>query len=428
MALRWTARQVWGDHGSVRRPILLFALTVLLTAAACGSAVTSPSPSPSAAAVEPSAGATSAAPIVAEPAAQTADPTASTTPAPDDTVWLCKPGVADNPCESNLDSTPFDAAGTAGYEKAAPAADPPIDCFYVYPTVSRQKTTNADLTIDPEERAVAQAQAARFSQVCRVFAPMYPQLTLAAIATPGKISYASALIAYNYVDSAFRNYMANYNHGRGIVFIGHSQGAMLLTGLLKYEVDTQPQVRKLLVSALLMGANITVPIGKTVGGDFQNIPACSSEAQTGCVVAYSSFAQTPPADAVFGRVATAINVIGFDKTASLQILCVNPASPSGGTATLKPYLPIGFLKAVFGTAGSAWGASTPFVSFPDQYAGHCENTGGASWLQIDRLGGASDKRPVVAASNQSWGLHTVDVNIALGNLVDLVRAEAAAYH
>ena len=74
--------------------------------------------------------------------------------------------------------------GAADVEPAAPAADPPIDCFYVYPTVSRQKTINANLTIDPEERAVAAAQAARFSQVCRVYAPMYPQLTLAAIARP----------------------------------------------------------------------------------------------------------------------------------------------------------------------------------------------------------------------------------------------------
>ncbi len=59
-----------------------------------------------------------------------------------------------------------------------PAKNPPIDCFYVYPTVSGQPGPNADLTIDPEETAVAETQASRFSQVCRVYAPMYPQLTV----------------------------------------------------------------------------------------------------------------------------------------------------------------------------------------------------------------------------------------------------------
>jgi len=44
--------------------------------------------------------------------------------------------------------------------------------------------TNANLKIDAEERAIAVAQAAQFSQVCNVYAPMYPQLTKAAIAKP----------------------------------------------------------------------------------------------------------------------------------------------------------------------------------------------------------------------------------------------------
>ena len=60
-----------------------------------------------------------------------------------------------------------------------------IDCFYVYPTVSDDKSTNSDLPIDPEERSIALYQAARYSQHCRVFAPMYRQVTLQAILGPG---------------------------------------------------------------------------------------------------------------------------------------------------------------------------------------------------------------------------------------------------
>jgi len=370
----------------------------------------------------------SAAGASAASAASTAS-TASGTLVPDDTVWLCKPGLAANPCEGNLDATPIDWAIRAGYEQASPAADPPIDCFYVYPTVSRQKGVNADLTIDVEETDVAIAQAARFSQVCHVYAPMYPQLTLAAIADPSRISYGSAITAYSSLYSSFRNYMANYNRGRGIVFIGHSQGAMMLIALLKAEVDPKPEVRRLLVSALLMGGNVTVPVGKSVGGDFANIPACASSAQTGCVVAYSSFDKAPPADAVFGRVATSINIFEPQGAGSLQILCVNPAAPGGGTADLEPYFPTAGLAVFLGKAAPNFGVSTPWVTFPGQYAAHCVNAGGASWLQIDRIRGAlDDSRPVVAAGSPSWGLHTVDVNIALGNLVELVRSESGAFH
>ena len=347
---------------------------------------------------------------------------------PDDTVWLCKPGLAANPCAGSLDATLVDAAGKSTVEPASPVADPPIDCFYVYPTVSKQKTINANLTIDPEERAVAAAQAARFSQVCRVFAPMYPQLTLAAIATPSKISFASALIAYGSVESAFRNYMANYNHGRGIVFIGHSQGAMILTGLVKFEVDPRPEMRRLLVSALLLGGNLTVPIGKSVGGTFEAIPACSSASQTGCVVGYSTFDRTPPADAVFGRINSAINPFSTGSRAGLQIMCVNPAAPGGGTAPLEPYFPTTGLSLFLGSRAPKTTAATPFISYPGEYSAHCVSSGGATWLQVDRTGGAADRRPSLSiAESPSWGLHLVDVNVALGNLVELVRSESAAF-
>jgi len=410
----------------MRRPILLLALSVLLTAAACGSAAADrASTSTAGTAPTPSAGSTSTPHASVSP---TPGPTATASPVPDDTVWLCRPGLAANPCAGSLDATLVDAAGKSTVEPASPVADPPIDCFYVYPTVSKQKTINANLTIDPEERAAAVAQAARFSQVCRVFAPMYPQLTLAAIATPSKISFASAFVAYNYVGSAFRNYMANYNHGRGIVFIGHSQGAMMLTGVLKFEVDQRPEMRRLLVSALLLGGNLTVPIGKSVGGTFEAIPACSSVSQTGCVVGYSTFDRTPPADAVFGRVNSAINPFSTGSRAGLQIMCVNPAASGGGTAPLEPYFPTTGLSLFLGSRAPKTTAATPFISYPGEYSAHCVSSGGATWLQVDRTGGAADRRPSLSiAESPTWGLHLVDVNVALGNLVELVRSESAAF-
>ncbi len=48
------------------------------------------------------------------------------------------------------------------------AADPSVDCFYVYPTVSREHAGNASMTLGPEEVRVVEQQLARFGSVCRL--------------------------------------------------------------------------------------------------------------------------------------------------------------------------------------------------------------------------------------------------------------------
>src|SRR5689334_22655690 len=76
------------------------------------------------------------------------------------TVWLCKPGLATSACTTSLTTTAFRGNGTEIGPVTPKAQRPaPIDCFYVYPTVSDQKTPNANLTIDPVERSIALYQA-----------------------------------------------------------------------------------------------------------------------------------------------------------------------------------------------------------------------------------------------------------------------------
>jgi DUF3089 family protein len=335
------------------------------------------------------------------------------------TVWLCKPGIKANPCATSLAATVVGPKGVLGVERPRRPKHPPVDCFYVYPTVSRQATTNANLDVDPEERFVAMAQASRFSQVCRVFAPMYPQITRQAILQPGGITPAAAITAYKGVADAFSDYLARYNHGRGIVFIGHSQGASMLIGLLRQEVDSDPAVRRRLVSALIIGGNVTVPVGKQVGGDFKHIPACRSRKQTGCVVAYSSFADAPGPSAHFGRLTGGLNP--FRPAAPgvrTHVMCVNPASPHAGRGALLTYFP----------ATGAAAARAPWVAYPREYNARCKSAGGATWLQVDRPSGGADTRPAVQQfQGPDWGLHVYDVSLALGNLVGMVRGEARQF-
>ena len=293
-------------------------------------------------------------------------------PSASSTVWLCRPGLSDDPCTSSLATTVVRANGSTEVQLDRPARKPVIDCFYVYPTVSTQRTANANLHVDPQERAVAITQASRFSQVCRVYAPMYRQLTVSAISKG--IRPQSAVTAYLGVLAAWKDYLASYNHGRGVVLIGHSQGASLLIGLIKREIDPSPTERHLLVSALLMGGNVTVPTGQVVGGDFAHIPACQSNAQTGCVVAYSSFNSAPPANSFFGRVGTSISALsGLSPTsaAGLQVLCTNPAALAGGAGPLDPYFPTTPFPGV--RSNLKYGATTkrtvrtPWVSYPHLY-------------------------------------------------------------
>ncbi len=346
------------------------------------------------------------------------------------TVWLCRPGQADDPCTVDLTATVTAADGSRTIVHPKAAADAPIDCFYVYPTVSRQPATNANLHVDPAETAVARDQASPFSQACRVYAPMYRQLTLSAIGAGGKsINERGVVAAYLSLLSAWKDYLAHDNHGRGVVLIGHSQGASMLIGLIRNQIDDDPAVRRLLVSALLMGGNVTVPVGQAVGGDFANVPACRSNGQTGCVVAYSSFETAPPADSFFGRVGTAIGAqVRAPATGAgdLQVLCTNPAALSGGPGSLDPYFPTGSTRP---GGGSGPGAPTPWAAYPGRYTAACTSMGGATWLQVDAAPDPPDSRPTVTqALGPRWGLHLVDVNLALGNLVGLVQDQSAAYN
>ena len=227
--------------------------------------------------------------------------------------------------------------------------------------------------------------------------------------------------------SAFRDYIAHDNRRRGVVFIGHSQGSSMLIPLLAREVDGKPAVRKRLVSALLLGGNVTVKRGTRIGGDFAHIPGCRSATETGCVVAYSSFEGTPPVNSLFGRVGSGINPYAH-RGKDGHGLGVNPAALAGGRGALLPYFfssTIGGMKA---RGPALTPPTTPWVAFAGEYTARCRPTGGATWLDVSPDTTPGDHRPGVTPSlGPTWGLHRVDVNLALGNLVGLVRRQAAAY-
>ena len=351
-----------------------------------------------------------------------------------DVVWLCKPGEEPNPCRESLETTVYEADGSSRVENPPLPEAPPIDCFYVYPTVSNQPTTNATKDRAPEVVAIARYQAARFSLQCRVFAPVYRQLTVASIFT-GTTEQRSAggQMAYGDVREAWREYLARDNSGRGVVLIGHSQGVRMLRQLIREEIDRNDTVRSRLVSALLLGGNVLVRKGRRDGGDFQKIPACADPRETGCAIAYSTFNEPPPDNSRFGRSpARDTSGAGFPAGPDYEVLCSNPASLAANTRTplttyfpSEPYPP-GFIAAgiigLFG--GPPPSAPTPWLQPADRYRGRCETQAGANVLMIEGIGAARRLNP---SPDETWGLHLADVNIALGELVGLVGSQAKSY-
>ena len=72
---------------------------------------------------------------------------------------------------------------------------------------------------------------------------------------------------------------------------------------------------------------------------------------------------------------------------------------------------------------------TPFVSLPGLVSSECVTEGPFSYLSLivnadpgprsDEIGG--DLTP-------DWGMHLIDANVALGNLIEIAQKQAAAWH
>jgi pimeloyl-ACP methyl ester carboxylesterase len=323
--------------------------------------------------------------------------------------WLCFPGAANDWCAVELTTTVISADGSRKTVPVSVPDHPPIDCFYVYPTVSEERRGNATLKVHPEERETAITQAARFSHVCRVYAPLYRQTTAYRHQYNG-----NPQLAYNDVVAAWKDYLAHYNKGRGVVLIGHSQGAGVLARLIREHIDNSPTVRKRLVSAILLGGGVEVTKGSTTG-DFKHVPACASMTETGCVIAYEAWDRTPPAgDEVSSAPAR-------------QPLCVNPAAPGSTKAVPIRTIFAGINPQGIVPYGSVY-VTYHWVEFPGLYTAQCVEQGRRSWLLVSRIKKPGDHRPTVyEALGPDSGLHAADVNITLGNLVDLVASQSRAW-
>ncbi len=345
-------------------------------------------------------------------------------------TWLCRPGRHDL-CAGDQSSTIVSRDGSMTLENWKPDPAAPIDCFYVYPTISDDPHGNSGLVPGAGEKRAVEQQFARFASVCRPYAPMYRQITLAGLSSifTGRPLPMDSKLGYRDVLAAWKDYLKYDNQGRGVVLIGHSQGSRMLVDLMRNEIDGSA-VQSRLVSALILGWNIEVPKGGDAGGSFKQIPLCRSAIQTGCVITYESFranAPLPSSSSLFGRTRTPNMVVG----------CTDPVALSG--EELRAYLPVQSNLLGSGASQGDWvkmvaQVKTPFVSLPGLLDANCVS-GEASYLAVSLHANPQDARPADVPGDiviggkvlDDWGLHLIDMNVAMGNLLDIVRRQSAAY-
>lgn len=362
----------------------------------------------------------------------------------DPALWLCHPDLpaSEDICRGTpIDVTEVEADGTAIVRVIERADAPFFDCFYVYPTVSADRGPVSDLERDAEV-GVTILQAARYGEVCEVFAPLYRQVTVTGLLAASTTSPELLDAAYADVLDAFQQFRAE-RPDRPFLLVGHSQGSGHLTRLIQDEIETSPELSERLIAAHLLGPfpSIVVPWNpdtgeiEPVGGTFSNTPLCESADQTGCVVTFSSFRETDPPG-----LASFFAVPDPDATPPLIGACTHPAALAGGEASLSDgWLNGAYFETESDNALTEFGPyvdpesnealTTAHFAMPGLLSGVCEIQNGYHVLSVAIDADPSDPRvdDIVGDVLPGWGLHLGDVSIVLDDLVSLAKSQSMAW-
>lgn len=331
--------------------------------------------------------------------------------------WLCLPGRTDA-CSGDLTTTEIGRDGSRTVVPSARAVDPKVDCFYVYPTVDLELVpgNHVDFTDTTRMANTALAQVGHFAEACAVFAPLYRQVTLGTYLQPRERLEAGLSLAFSDVERAFVEYLARWDRGHEIVLVGHSQGADMVVRLVRKFFDGDPAMRQRLLYAMPIGGHVD-------DGTFANVPTCTKMGQTGCVVAYRSYARDRPV--VPGRDAP---------PPGHTTACVSPGDLLGDGA--KPLSrSIFFLTPLVARhVRGIDGVTTPFVALRDFYRASCvDGPDGFRYLAVDTAAAPGDARTPPLDLERDFpktglvaalGLHLVDFQLAQGELIELIRRAA----
>ncbi len=124
----------------------------------------------------------------------------------------------------------------------------------------------------------------------------------------------------------------------------------------------------------------------------------------------------------------------------LESVCVNPVHVTGGSGELKAYFAsrdrgFGNVAPQQPWVKNAPDIATPFVQVPGMLTAECKTNDIGAYLAVtvhpDPAGIRADDFAgdvfTHGKISPRWGLHVVDMELTMGNLLDLVDAQSAAW-
>lgn len=379
----------------------------------------------------------------------------------DSALWACTGDRDDDLCDADFTMARRDTDGTESVTYYERADDPPIDCFFIYPTLDFdifQGANHEDFTkVSLPDRTI-QAQVGPFQSVCRMFAPYYRQGTFGAYLTQ-PLDYSAWLFLKAFADvaAAWEYYLRHWNQGRPVVILGHSQGAQHASYLLHSYFDgnvevtdipgsqTTAELRKRLVLGLPIGSAIYVEQGRRTGGSFSDLPLCEDDSSPGCVISFRSFSEgftfaNDRGDELMQRMADEGLLYEKYDERRHEIGCVNPATIPLGAARALDWdgnlvapgetriLDGTYLVGVMTLLYTGPRPALERLHLPGRYTATCrkdKNAGGYLAIGyhepvtgVDQRGDPLDIDGVIAQAG--LGLHIFDFNLPLGELVEQV--------
>jgi hypothetical protein len=358
-------------------------------------------------------------------AARVEEPSTSSTTEPDlppyenPGDWLCHPDLDDTPCSAEVTVTAYDNLGGSAESQLDGNGDGEheADCFYIHPTVGEDAGKNGDLEAGEGEQFVTRAQAAPLqATACRVFAPIFREATFHSL-DPDDTDQRYLDVAYDDIRTAFAAYLARWNGGRPFFLVGHSQGAIHALRLLTEVIAADPTLQAQMLGAYVPG----VALGVDASGALVDAPTfalCSTVGQRGCVTSFSAYdALVPPdADALFAH--------PWSDNA-VRVACTNPAGYAATAAALEPLIERSRAAANDRRADRA---DTTFITYPGRFTARCVDTGSHQFLEVTNDADPSTPggQAIPTGDEPKWGLHSIEMSLVLGNIIDSMRAQAAA--
>ena len=190
------------------------------------------------------------------------------------------------------------------------------DVFYIYPTVYFSSTPDNmklnDVELKEKAKGVYLEQASVFFKSANMFAPYYPQMSIACLTLPKEEHDKYYSIAYSEVKKALLYYLENLNQGRPFILAGHSQGSILSIDLMK-ELFADEVLQEQLIAAYLIGYSITKDDLK----QYPQLKIAQGETDNGVIITYNTQAPNTTGSPVLLPTAACVNPLTWTTKSTL---------------------------------------------------------------------------------------------------------------